>query len=303
MRTYQRDIFICILAILATVLAVWCFLGNMTNEKKAIQTDLYALLDTTTSGVLVINRPATFSHMILSQKGLRELFTPFIPDVYLSLIQQNPSLSTVIFSFHKQGVVMYTKADKRSVFSMNKHIFQKRFNTYSPQVKRKNEITFTYYPDAKNRYFGFYQHGNILVASYSKHLLENVAERQLCSHFSANDDLKTLLRTLDHNVPLHVIVPADTLDLYVSANDSTTWKIQDQWLTADIQAEKGRICCIGSLPYHAQIDSLYAPLSDTLTIRLQKRFPSLQIAGQPDIGTEVVYFTTCGTSTTSPSYE
>ena len=303
MKSYQREILICIIAIVATISAVWCFLGRMTKEKKVIQTDLYAMIDPAPSGgALIINRPAIFSKMILSQKEIRELFTRFIPEIYLSVIQQTPSLSTVIFSFHEQGIAMYTKADERLADAMDKQIFRKTFNTYSPQVQKKDGITFTYYPDAENHYWGFYQYGNIFVASYSKRLLEKAAERQRRDYLpSSPDGGLRLINSLDHHVPLNLIIPADLLNLYVQTNDSTEWRIQGRWITADMYAEKGGVCCIGTLPYHPSIDSLYAPLSDTLSIRLQELFPKLQIHSQSDIGKEVVYFTTCGKLTTNPS--
>ena len=303
MKAWQRDIIICGIAIVATLLATGGFLGRMTREKKVTQTDLYALVDSSSTSVLVINRPALFSKMMLSQKGFKDIFSQYIPEVFLSVIQQCPSLPKIVFSFHEQGIVMYARADRQAEAKMEGTVFRKLFSTYSPQIQKKGEIEFTYYPDAGNRYLGYYRHGNIIVASYSKRLLETTARRQLDKQHGGESHFTTLLMALDHNVPLNIIVPTDSLNLAIQVNDSTEWRIEDRWITADVYAETRTICCIGNLPYDSLGDSLYTPLSDTLCNRLQEIFPKLQIRSQADVGTETVYFTTCGKLTSNPSYE
>lgn len=298
MKAYQREILIVIVAVIATALAVWYFFGSMEKEKIIVQTNVYRMLDSSPSGLLVVNRPAVFSRMMLSEEKIKGTFATYIPEVYLDIVKQHPSFPVVIFSFHEQGVVMYAKTDEGEAYLIHRNTLRPVYNTYRPPLQKKNGITFTYYPDAENRFLGCYYWNGVWVASYSKRLLEEAARRQWAEasdpEATPSTGIQNLVSTLDGHAPLNVVLPASRLDLYVQINDSLEWRIKNKWLTADIYTEAGRLCCMGAEPYHAVLDSLYPAMADTLSLRLEHFFPQLQINTQVDIGQETVYFTACG---------
>ena len=88
MRFYQREIIISLLALIVTSTAIGYFLKGVATEKKVMQSDLYVLVDSAPTGLLVVNKPATFNRMILSQEEARQIFARFIPEIYLDIIRQ-----------------------------------------------------------------------------------------------------------------------------------------------------------------------------------------------------------------------
>lgn len=106
-----------------------------------------------------------------------------------------------------------------------KHI-AKGFRLVRSAETKKDGITFTYYPDTGNRFFGYYQHEGIWVASYSKKLLEEVAQIQRNRQSYLLPDQDRLRKSFDKNAPLNLMVQSDSLDLYVSLPDSTEWGIR-----------------------------------------------------------------------------
>lgn len=132
------------------------------------QTDLYTLTAPSPEAILTVNRPAVFAGMILSKKPVYQAFASEIPEIFLSIIRKNKELSALQLSFHTQGVVMYAKADKNTVSHIESEILSSTFASFAPQKQTKGEITFIYFPDTDNRFFGYYQYNGIWVASYSK---------------------------------------------------------------------------------------------------------------------------------------
>lgn len=292
MTTYQRDIAICILAALATAAAVGYFLGHLDRQKAAEPTDLFSLAPETPEAWLVVERPDVFARLMLAEPDMRKLFATHIPAIYLSIIQAQPELEKVVFSFHKQGVVMYAAAGESAAYRIDKEILSPAFHAYSPERRTEGEITLTYYPATTDRFFGCYQYRDVFVASFSSKLLEGVADRQQLPCLPPSDRQK---QTLPSGVqaPVSLLIPAAPLNLYVLADDSTEWRIRDAWLSADLFTREGHVCAIGAQPYHAVLDTFYAPMADTLALRLEEAFPGVGFHATADAGTEWVYFTVC----------
>lgn len=295
MRFYQREIAISLLALLITAAAIGHFIKGVTSEKEGTQHELYLLLDSAPSALLFVNKPSTFHRMMLSQEKMKQVFIPYIPEIYLNLISQIPSLSSVLFSFQEQQVIMYAKVNGKESQRLDKALTQRFFPIYMPYTQEKEGIRYTFYPDTAGRYFGCYQHQNTWVASYSKHLLEQVAKRQLQGTVLSDRPLKTVLQSLDRQAPVNLVCHAQPLNLYVAVNDSTRWQAQSEWIAADIYSDREKLCCIGNITCHFREDSLYASLADTLSCRLQQLFPGLQIQSHADVDQEQVYLTSCAT--------
>ena len=110
MKADKREIVTFVIAALATLVAVWFFLGKMQKEKDTVRTDLYTLVAPASDAILSVNRPAAFTKYILSRDSERDAFASKIPDIYLSIIQNNRSIPWLLLSFHPQVVILYAQA-------------------------------------------------------------------------------------------------------------------------------------------------------------------------------------------------
>lgn len=229
MKADKREIVTFVIAALATLVAVWFFLGKMQKEKDTVRTDLYTLVAPASDAILSVNRPAAFTKYILSRDSERDAFASKIPDIYLSIIQNNRNIPWLLLSFHPQGVILYAQAGNNLVGRIEKNTLQKAFGS-SLRRNKKGRHHFYYYPDTGNRFFGYYQHEGIWVASYSKKLLEEVAQIQRNRQSYLLPDQDRLRKSFDKNAPLNLMVQSDSLDLYVSLPDSTEWGIRKGWL-------------------------------------------------------------------------
>ena len=57
MKADKREIVTFVIAALATLVAVWFFLGKMQKEKDTVRTDLYTLVAPASDAILSVNRP------------------------------------------------------------------------------------------------------------------------------------------------------------------------------------------------------------------------------------------------------
>lgn len=73
MKADKREIVTFVIAALATLVAVWFFLGKMQKEKDTVRTDLYTLVAPASDAILSVNRPAAFTKYILSRDSERML--------------------------------------------------------------------------------------------------------------------------------------------------------------------------------------------------------------------------------------
>lgn len=300
MKAYKREIVIFILTALATLSAVCYFFGDMKEGKDVAQTDLYTLTATAPEAILAVNRPSVFARIILTKPPVYQAFASRIPEIFLTIIQKTPEIPSLHFSFHPQGVIMYAKANKNMAGHIEENVLKTAFRSFAPQQQIKGDVTFTYYPDTGNRFFGYYQQNGIWVASYSKKLLEEVAGIQRKQKNVLTDGQKQLRKTLDSNAPLNLMIQSNLLDLYVKANDSILWRISNSWLGADIFESEGNICFFSSLPHHEPADTLFKTLADTLAVRLEENFPQLHITNQIYEENGKVYYTGCtGEQTTN----
>ena len=275
MKADKREIVTFVIAALATLVAVWFFLGKMQKEKDTVRTDLYTLVAPASDAILSVNRPAAFTKYI---------------------IQNNRNIPWLLLSFHPQGVILYAQAGNNLVGRIEENTLQKAFGSFAPQKQKRDGITFTYYPDTGNRFFGYYQHEGIWVASYSKKLLEEVAQIQRNRQSYLLPDQDRLRKSFDKNAPLNLMVQSDSLDLYVSLPDSTEWGIRKGWLGADLFMNENHLCYFGSLPYNSTADSLYTSLGDTLVLRLEQAFPQFKVSNQTARENNRMFYTGCFTA-------
>ena len=116
MKADKREIVTFVIAALATLVAVWFFLGKMQKEKDTVRTDLYTLVAPASDAILSVNRPAAFTKYILSRDSERDAFASKIPDIYLSIIQNNRNIPWLLLSFHPQGVILYAQKGRHHFY-------------------------------------------------------------------------------------------------------------------------------------------------------------------------------------------
>jgi len=188
---------------------------------------------------------------------------------------------------------MYTKANKSQVQKLEKDILIPFFHTSMLQHQEKDHVHYTYFPDKSNRVFGYYQHEGILVASYSKKLLEEVAQKQVRKNVSILPELKDILERQNHNTPMTITIPSGLLNTYIQVNDTTEWVMDRTWLSADLYTSEGSICFSSSYQDIDLPDSLYTALGDTLSLRFRQWEPSLNTLFQIHQEDGWIHFTGC----------
>lgn len=295
MKALKREIVIGIVTALATLSAVWLFFENMEKEKISVQTDLYTLIAPYPNVILSINRPLLFSKTFLNDSSIQKAFASKIPEVYSSIIRHIPSKSPLLLSFHPQGILCYAKVDNGWIKKMQTDVFQNLFGSFSPQIQKKGDLTFFYYPDTRNRFFGYFSYKGIWVASYSKKLLEEVAKLQQSSANTTPPAWKLIQKSFDRLAPANVMFRAELLNLYVITDTiaSTGWRVPDGWMGGDLFTSEGHVCYFGNLPYDTAADSLYVALADTLSSRIEHLFPSLRLTHQLTNEKGKIYYTGC----------
>ncbi|MEI3118377.1 MAG: hypothetical protein V8T12_05765 [Parabacteroides johnsonii] len=101
-----------------------------------MRTDLYTLVAPASDAILSVNRPAAFAKYILSRNSERDAFASKVPDIYLSIIQNNRDLPWLLLSFHPQGVVFYAQAGNSLAGRIEKNTLQKSFGSFAPQKQK-----------------------------------------------------------------------------------------------------------------------------------------------------------------------
>lgn len=293
MKAEKRDIITIIMIALTTLVAIGFFMGNLKEKKTIIQTDLFNLVAPSPHAILTINQPKAFANYMLSLPEEYALFASSIPTIYLDILQNHPTLTSAQLSFHPDGIIFYAQADEKQVTQITKETLQKKFHAFAPETLTNDGQTYTFYPATENRFFGCSHSHGIWIASYSKKLLEEVTHRQTNPKKQHLTEQRHLLKTLDRHAPLNILLPADSLNLYVSMNDSTDWRIQDCWLGADLFTNENHLCYSGCIPHYPVADSLYTQLGDTLVLRLQQKFPMIQLSNQTSFEEESVFYNGC----------
>ena len=106
MRIGKKDIMAFIVLFLATIVCVRYFYKNMSDEQFVATVDPYSLVIPTPTAIFAINRPPVFEKMILPMENIRKAFSDHTPAIFLSLIQQNPDLSSFLIAYYPQGDIL-----------------------------------------------------------------------------------------------------------------------------------------------------------------------------------------------------
>lgn len=293
MRHYLKEILISAAALLVLTLAVWAYIRSVRQEKSGVELDIFTLVPGDARALLVVNRPAVFDRMILSNQGLSRIFASEIPPVLLSVMKKSKQIQAVTFSFHPEGVVCYLQAGNRVIRSLEDDL-EDDFYGYAPISQVNGGVTYRFYPDTANLFLSTCQGSGYWIASYNRKLLEQAVSQRSVGQVWLPDDMSWLRSSFDKNALMNVVFPTHDLNLYVTLDNLSEWRVTDQWMAADLFVSEDSFCCYGSFPFYPQLRaSTYKSMGDTLAQRLQALYPSLRLSFQISKENESVYYTGC----------
>lgn len=293
MRSYLKEIIGIGLGIVIALAAIWYVLSGIQEKKAAESVDLLSLVASSPEVMIKVNRPDQFTQTILSHKGVNDIFTEYIPEVFVLITRMVPATHTLLFSIHPQGVVMYTKADRQLMSRIENEVLNPFFKAYQPQIQEKMGIEYHYLADIGNTFLGYYRKDGILVLSYSRRLLEDVAQKHNGKTSDFPQSLRYSMNQYDQKAPVNLSFPSNSLSLNVASHDSIRWQPNEPWLSADLLTQDGNICLYSYYKDTIITDTLQSTIKDTLTVRLSRLFPKLTIDTQLYIDDEFIHFMGC----------
>ncbi|MDD2953111.1 MAG: hypothetical protein PHC95_08090 [Parabacteroides sp.] len=292
MRIGKKDITAFIVLFLATIVCVRYFYKNMSDEQFVATVDPYSLVVPTPTAIFAINRPPVFAKMILPMKNIRKAFSDHTPAIFPSLIRQNPGLSSFLIAYYPQGDVLYAPMDSHTA----ERIFMQLDASFSfpAQQREETSVPVRYYPDVDKRFLGCYYHEGIFIASYNRRLLVETVERQQTHPAHIIPELTDPIHKKGKSAAMNLFIQSTPLDLHVQMNDSTEWRMKNQWLAMDLFYNEGSLCCFNEQPYEEALENFYSNLCDTITFRINRLFPQIKTTAQVSHDEAVAYFTICG---------
>lgn len=311
MKEYRKEIVVSLILVGIVASSMMYFFKYIKDGKTPVDIDLFRLLPIESESILCINQPGLFNDLLNAPLGDTLLSVikseNLLSNDLISLIKQLPVNQHYIIAFNKQGTIFYTTDTKHNLIKIRQTIFART----SPYPAREELLAGTikaqFYALSKNKFFGYYEYKGVLVAAYSRKLLEKAAVRQ-----TASEDPRVITppwfqasRKLNRQVPINILFPTDSLRLSLTI-DSIAKPIHNRWLAADIYFEKNKLCCFGNTTGSELADSLYIQLSDTISARVKEIWPSIHATASLEKEGGSLYYTVCGSlpvSTVSPSYE
>lgn len=166
--------------------------------------------------------------------------------------------------------------------------------TFPAQQREETSVPVRYYPDVDKHFLGCYYHEGIFVASYNRRLLVETVERQQTYPAHVIPELTDLIRKKGKRGAMNLFIKSAPLYLRVQMNDSTEWRMKNQWLAMDLFYNEGSLCCFNEQPYEKALENFYPNLCDTITTRINRLFPQIKTTTQVSHDEAVAYFTVCG---------
>ena len=241
MRISKKDITAFFVLFLGTIVCVRYFYKHMNDEQFVATVDPYSLVVPSPTAIFAINRPPVFEKMILPMENIRKAFSDHTPAIFLSLIQQNPDLSSFLIAYYPQGDILYAPMDSHTAERIFKQL-DASF-TFPAQQREEASVPVRYYPDVDKHFLGCYYHEGIFVVSYNRKLLVETAKKQQMYPAQIIPELADLISKKDKSGAMNLFIQSASLDLQVQMNDSTEWKMKNQWLAMDLFYNEGSLCC------------------------------------------------------------
>lgn len=288
MKTILKEIQTYIIIGIIAIIAVSILFVRLKKTQNAVNFNLIELVPSSTTALLRVNKPNDMRKYVLSNKDITAAFNSQIPPVFVSLINFIRGNQTCLCSFHPQGIIFYAQIDNYQEKSIKENILQPYFGSFAPQIQNIANINVKFYAAKDNQFLGYYLKNGIFICSYSRKLLE---ETIFSTSAETNTELIKTMNEADNKAPFNVFINSDLLNLRINLSDSTMWKLKSRWLSADFFMNKNKLCYFGSLPYFTEIDSLYTPLADTLTLRIKTAFPKFNFSAEINKDTDKMLYT------------
>lgn len=291
MSVRKKDIAILLALLVVLVLCVRYFYKRIDDDRRVVGMDPYSLIVPDPKAVLSINRPRVLGEMILPLPSIGKLFAAHIPEALLPFLREKPEYASLLMASYAQGDVLYIPMEKE----VASYLFKQLDAAYpfAPQSREEAPITLYYYPEVDNRFLGCYYYEGIFVASYNRKLLMETVERHPKNNPIPIPDLQKVI-SKSKSATINLFIPTETLDLHVSLNDTTEWSITDPWVGLDVFFSEGNICCYYEQPYEKMFDSIYPSIRDTITARIIRLIPTIQVSTQMSHDDNWVYYTVSG---------
>lgn len=292
------------LAIIAIAIAGMRFFGDIQNEKRLNAINLFRLIKPECKSILCINKGSHFSEL-LQQPIVDSVFVHTYPSVLLSFIKKIPASQLYIIASYEEGYLLYGKVNRHELALLRKQVFDTLSPFPAQEFNTTAGIKVYFYALAGKRFFGYYVYNGVLVAGYSRRLLEKSA---LLINSNSNNTASLWLpleKKRNTQAMATLFFPVETLQLSLRV-DSSEKKIPQRWIAADLSVDKEQFCCNGNTPFVKMADSLYVQLSENIKNSLEQKYPLLRITSTLEQDESRIYYSVCGSlsvSTTSWSNE
>ncbi|MCD7933332.1 MAG: hypothetical protein LUH15_19350 [Tannerellaceae bacterium] len=294
MKEYKKEIIVCFIALIAAGGAFWFFTYSLQQEKKAVQTELLHFVSSHITALFRVNRISLFEGVISGDTTFSDSWSQLIPDIFRTILHNQPELSPVLFSFSPQGVVFYANTTHAQAALMKDRVLSAVFPWYPPYNYEKYGILFSYYTDTEDRFFGCYYVDGVWVGSYSRKLLEE----SLRCYLTDRDRLQLPANTyrIDPESPANLYLRSESLDLCFREEDNPAWMLTDYWINSDIFIGKSNICLFTTFPNDVVPEEWADVVRETFTDRINNFIPGMnlqyQLPEQEDPG-DIFYYTAC----------
>ena len=200
MKTFLKEIQTYIIIGVIALVAISILLVRIKNTQSSANVNLIEMVPSSATAFIRINNPNNMRKYILSDKNIKEAFKSEIPEVFLSIIQFIQGNQSSLCSFHPQGIIFYAHVNEFQEKNIKEKILRPCFGSFAPQSQKIAGTDIKYYAGKENRFLGYYTKGGILVASYSRKLLEETLVRQAGM---INKELSNIVNEADKKAPFN----------------------------------------------------------------------------------------------------
>ena len=304
----HSKIFLSYIGILsAIILSLSYFFLFIQKEQTGEKTNVFGLLLPESECILCVNQNEYLCRLLKNDTAV-PILSEVIPAGAVALIKEIPSDVPFILTFQGEEILIYTHVDQIKTIQFNRSLFAS-LSPYPPQEEIINgKLKAYFYALPEKKFFGYFTHNGILVAGFSRKLLEKAALRQILldqGMTNISSRWYTASKRLNLKVPLNLMCSTEPLRLSLCV-DSIERPLSNFTLTADVYYEKESLYCFGSLPLIQMEDSLYHQLAEKISIQTENLYPRLAVRTFLEIEDEQLFYSVCGTSsisTTNPSNE
>ena len=93
---------------------------------------------------------------------------------------------------------------------------------------------------------------------------------------------------------MNLFIKSAPLHLRVQMNDSTEWRMKNQWLAMDLFYNEGSLCCFNEQPYEKALENFLPQFMRYDNHPDQSAIPQIKTTTQVSHDEAVAYFTVCG---------